>query len=314
MTVRLLAAYTDPNTGKRYKVGNLLTTDAATETGLVNAKQADTNLAGGTAWVDDDTTRAVYPVQVENNRVTGGIGFVLPNGRTRFETLGSNFPLRATTAETLAPQDANGVETATFGAGLTAAQLWATRGCGTVGNAANRLFQLSKIINIANSVELIAFKYNSAVAASGTAFLMGTSNQGASDRGWYWGVNTSGVPRLFVKGGTSATSVWGSGTVADGTDHTVLMCIDGVNKGAYCYIDGILELGVSSGAWTGDAHSDSLTQSLCVGAQYPGGNSALSAKFANLCRAVLPSVPLNLNAVAAAYHGNPGAGLVGVEL
>ena len=50
MTVRLLVDWKDSRNGREYKCSNLLTTDTATEDGLVNAKQADTNLAGGTTW------------------------------------------------------------------------------------------------------------------------------------------------------------------------------------------------------------------------------------------------------------------------
>ena len=49
MTVRLLTAYR--YNGISYGVGNLLTADAGTETGLVNAKWADSNLTGGTTYV-----------------------------------------------------------------------------------------------------------------------------------------------------------------------------------------------------------------------------------------------------------------------
>ena len=51
MTVRLLVEWPDSRDGKRYLPNNLLTTDAATEAGLVAAKLASTNLAGGTAYV-----------------------------------------------------------------------------------------------------------------------------------------------------------------------------------------------------------------------------------------------------------------------
>lgn len=45
MTIRLLVDW------KQYKAGNLATLDAGTETGLVAAKQADTNLAGGVPYI-----------------------------------------------------------------------------------------------------------------------------------------------------------------------------------------------------------------------------------------------------------------------
>ena len=39
MTVKLLVGWKDPRTGREYKCSDLLTTDPATETGLVSAKQ-----------------------------------------------------------------------------------------------------------------------------------------------------------------------------------------------------------------------------------------------------------------------------------
>ena len=57
MTVKLLINWTDSRDGKAYVAGNLITTDAGTEAGMVAAKIADSNTAGGTARVDTpDTT------------------------------------------------------------------------------------------------------------------------------------------------------------------------------------------------------------------------------------------------------------------
>lgn len=51
MTVKLLMDWPDSRNGRQYVAGNLLTTDAGTETGLVNAKMATSNLTGGTNYV-----------------------------------------------------------------------------------------------------------------------------------------------------------------------------------------------------------------------------------------------------------------------
>lgn len=83
MTVRLLTDWKDPDNGRQYFVGNLLTRDAATEAGLVALKQADTNLTGGTAWtaplvpesIDEARSGSRYEVATlardSNNNVTG---------------------------------------------------------------------------------------------------------------------------------------------------------------------------------------------------------------------------------------------------
>ena len=51
MTVKLLMDWPDSRNGRQYVAGNLLTTDAGTETGLVNAKMATSDLTGGTNYV-----------------------------------------------------------------------------------------------------------------------------------------------------------------------------------------------------------------------------------------------------------------------
>lgn len=67
MTVKMLVDWRNPVDGKLYKVGHLLSTDAGTETGLVAAKQADSNLTGGVPWTSpaapesiDETTASPF--------------------------------------------------------------------------------------------------------------------------------------------------------------------------------------------------------------------------------------------------------------
>jgi len=84
MTVKLLADWADPRTGKAYKALNLLTTDAATENGLVSAKQAETNLTGGTAWAPptsvDSTDRSEWLRETPLTIASVGTPFVIPPG------------------------------------------------------------------------------------------------------------------------------------------------------------------------------------------------------------------------------------------
>jgi hypothetical protein len=90
MTVRLLTQWTDPSNGRRYLPNNLLTTDAATETALCTTKQADTNLTGGTSWVNSDNTKKTSPLQGEFNPVTGVIeispNVLASNGLTSYKS------------------------------------------------------------------------------------------------------------------------------------------------------------------------------------------------------------------------------------
>lgn len=84
MTVKLLADWKDPRSGKEYLALNLLTTDAATENGLVSAKQAETNLTGGTAWAPptavDSTDRSKWLRETPITIASVGVPFIIPPG------------------------------------------------------------------------------------------------------------------------------------------------------------------------------------------------------------------------------------------
>ena len=84
MTVKLLVDWKDPRSGKEYLALNLLTTDAATENGLVSAKQAETNLTGGTAWAPptavDSTDRSKWLRETPITIASVGVPFIIPPG------------------------------------------------------------------------------------------------------------------------------------------------------------------------------------------------------------------------------------------
>lgn len=88
MTVRLLCDWEDSRNGRRYKVGNLLTTDAGTEAGLVAAKLADADLSGGTQYAEPPMQKQVFPVMGEFDHVTGGIKDFVASGRSGLVDLG----------------------------------------------------------------------------------------------------------------------------------------------------------------------------------------------------------------------------------
>lgn len=84
MTVKLLADWKDPRSGKEYRALNLLTTDSATENGLVSAKQAETNLTGGTSWAPptavDSTDRSEWLRETPITIASVGVPFIIPPG------------------------------------------------------------------------------------------------------------------------------------------------------------------------------------------------------------------------------------------
>lgn len=80
MTVKLLMDWPDSRDGKKYIVGNLLSTDAGTESGLIAAKMATSDLSGGTAYVAPVEQVQFSPV-VATKTNTGGIGVFGADGK-----------------------------------------------------------------------------------------------------------------------------------------------------------------------------------------------------------------------------------------
>jgi len=90
MTVKLLMDWPDSRNGKNYLAGNLLTTDAGTESGLVAAKMATSTLTGGTAYVPPVVQKQRRPVEAEFDEVTGVIE--IPAGVEKVALLGAVVP------------------------------------------------------------------------------------------------------------------------------------------------------------------------------------------------------------------------------
>nr|WP_145544776.1 SGNH/GDSL hydrolase family protein [Variovorax boronicumulans] len=82
MTVRLLVEWPDPTAPNRtYKPNNLLTTDAATEAGLVAANLASTNLTGGTPYEPGPVQQQRYDVYAnEAGALVKADGSAVPGG------------------------------------------------------------------------------------------------------------------------------------------------------------------------------------------------------------------------------------------
>ena len=71
MTVKLLLDYRID--GLNYKIGNLVTTSAGTEAGLISSKMASSDLTGGTAYVAPVAQVQSTPVTATVNALTGGV-------------------------------------------------------------------------------------------------------------------------------------------------------------------------------------------------------------------------------------------------
>lgn len=78
MTVKLLLDYRID--GQDYKTGNLVTTSAGTEAGLISSKMASSDLTGGTVYVAPVAQVQFTPVTATTNHVTGGIRISLEGG------------------------------------------------------------------------------------------------------------------------------------------------------------------------------------------------------------------------------------------
>jgi hypothetical protein len=234
-------------------------------------------------------------------------------GNQPFEIGGSPYganslflPCSVATANTLPPQDVtgNGMHTA-FGAGLTAAACWATAGFATLGGGANQYFQepLANFpLDLGKDCFILAMQINIATPpASGTPMFIGTCDQTSGARGWYLGVNTSGVPRLYVKDAAAPTSLLGGGQIADNTWHSLFVAFDGPNKAFFAWVDGVLQVGIASGAWAGDPSNTGSTSGLTFGAQATGQTAGVASKVKNIAAWRGGKLPMNLNALAAVY-------------
>ena len=74
MTVKLLLDYRID--GQDYKIGNLVTTSAGTEAGLISSKMASSDLTGGTAYVAPVVQAQFTPVMATTSLLTGLTSFV----------------------------------------------------------------------------------------------------------------------------------------------------------------------------------------------------------------------------------------------
>ena len=125
MTVKLLMDWPDSRNGKNYLAGNLLTTDAGTESGLVAAKMATSTLSGGTDYVPPVAQRQRHPVESEFDPITGRS--IFSAGETSSEMPLRTTPLRvatfgdstANTNSTICAQD---IYTTTFAAHVANSQ------------------------------------------------------------------------------------------------------------------------------------------------------------------------------------------------
>jgi len=96
MTVKMLVDWKNPNDGKQYKVGNLLNTDSATESGLVASKQADSTLTGGTDWAYPPVSESIDEARdgdelIRSRRQMYPVNLINPGGSTSvLQTLGTS--------------------------------------------------------------------------------------------------------------------------------------------------------------------------------------------------------------------------------
>lgn len=112
MTVRLLVKH------KQYPIGSIVTLDAGTEAGLVAAKLADTNLAGGVPYVAPTVPNQRYSAQVEVDASSGAVtGIVNPK-------TGDTLPLGGQAATISGTGSVGSTLTASLPAGVTGTLQW----------------------------------------------------------------------------------------------------------------------------------------------------------------------------------------------
>lgn len=207
---------------------------------------------------------------------------------------------------TQGPVDAsgNGLQ-ATLNAGLSAANCYANSGYfSTVAGATGHVLT-DFTWDFSSDIAIIAAVVN--WAAPGTlSFCMGNSVATAAEVGFAVGAST-GLLRLYVQAsGSSAQKNIPVGTLADGTDHDLIIAYDYRQRALYVYVDGVLALSeqyalslangvtVPTRAWTFGSSSPSTT------------SAVVKFKQVNLFKMTGGVMPVNLNAIAAAYHTAPG--------
>jgi hypothetical protein len=227
--------------------------------------------------------------------------------------IGSHFPLQVPTTFSQTPQDLRGLQTATLLPGTTYANLWQVEGYATIGQVSASLtgFKLSDILNIRDKCVILAMTLNLKTIVNGNYPICGTMPAaGGTNSGFYIYVSNVNLT-ASVRTGTPAQTIMDTPVPPVNEDFTLILVFDGPNRGFYAWKKGIPIVGISSGAWTGDAHNNE-TVPLSLGQTF-GTDLAHTIGVKHLCPVVLDSLPLNVPQIATAYNGNPAAGIVGAR-
>lgn len=317
MTVRMLVEWTNPADGRTYLPNNLLNTDAGTESGLVSAGLASSNLTGGSAW-GRTSVPSGQPMAVEyfSDPITGRVEVSVGTIRVRGEELDGRkvssesaayYPCNPTYADIArGPIDSNGNTGAmTIGAGTTAAEVWANAGYATSKAAVGGVFTDTRTATFNRDLVLLAMTVNMPATASLT-FFAGSSNYHASETGICLGV-ASNTPRLFVCGGgvAGANIALATPTIADGNDHSIVIAIVPEGRAVYAWVDGDFLCAVQ-GAYTEEAGE--WTTPLNFGSHRSVTATAMAVKFSDVNVIIEEGgvLPYNMSEIVADYHANGG--------
>jgi len=228
--------------------------------------------------------------------------------------IGSHFPMRYPTTFTQVPDDVSGRQTAALLPTATYAGLWQEKGWVTVGGIyPNNALVLGDVLDISSKCVIIAATINAKVYPTTLGFfLANTANMPSTIRGFFIGSQDSTNFRIYLRdSGAASTLLYNDAALPIGVPVTIFICFDGQSRGFYYWRDGILLKGASN-AWNNPAHAITCTP-LTVGAAGNPQQGDMSGvyRIRDLCVAQLPSMPINLAQMAAAYSSAPGLGLIG---
>lgn len=214
---------------------------------------------------------------------------------------------------------------ATFGADLTASVAWTTTAnrysttedvTGTKAIAAQ--LAIGTGLQFAPATEsLLIFGVVAMAAPAGTRSLLGVS-VGTPNPGFGLRVLSTGKARLDIcRAGADVLLNASTGTVADGTRHSVAIAFDGSTKRAFLWVDGAADSAYGGGTDI-SAYTDwyPFTRSFAIGGVGHNGAKVISCAQSSFGWHLLKrtgGLPSNINDIVARLHANPVVPLTAAE-
>lgn len=201
MTVKLLMDWPDSRNGRQYVAGNLVTTDAGTETGLVAAKMADSTLTGGTTYVEATPSFAIAAADKKTRaRFQKARPLMIVDGSYTFAS--DNSTVAVTNGQTFTHPQNSGIK-------FSCADCTPSSSSGRIRVTSMTPFQLEDTVTLAI--------YSTALPASGFSFEVVFSSDGFATKSIKYGFSGAASQTWYRNGVTYMTvGVNEDGTIKNG--------------------------------------------------------------------------------------------------